>query len=384
MKLAIVGSRYFGAAAFEALRNDGNTIAQVIVPDADDRLAQSAHAASVPVHVLADPRIVPGEAIPDGVDLIVAAHTHARVSDEALERARLRGVGYHPSLLPRHRGIAAVEWTILSGDPIAGGSVYHLAEGWDRGAIAAQDWCFVAKGETARELWERALAPIGLDLLRRVVRHAAEHGALPAHPQDERFATRAPMIRPTVSLTEEGRAARASVVVTAIGSDRPGIVNTIAERAQGFGANWAGSRMANLAGAFAGIVHFEVPVQNAAPLAQALRDLESTGLNVAIAQSQTPAAPAGRRLVKLELAGLDRPGIVRELSRGLAEQGVSIDDLHTDILGGAASGEHLFKVKALLVVPEKVSSEALRTMLEKLATDMTLDLAFGEDATTAR
>ena len=41
---------------------------------------------------------------------------------------------------------------------IAGGSVYHLADGWDAGAIAAQDWCFVRKGETARELWERALA----------------------------------------------------------------------------------------------------------------------------------------------------------------------------------------------------------------------------------
>ena len=68
-----------------------------------------------------------------GTDLIVAARTHARVSDEALAHSRLGGVGYHPSLLPRHRGIAAVEWTIKEGDPIAGGSVYHLADGWDKG-----------------------------------------------------------------------------------------------------------------------------------------------------------------------------------------------------------------------------------------------------------
>jgi methionyl-tRNA formyltransferase len=108
MKVALVGSRYFGAAAFEALRNDGATIVQVVVPAPDDRLAQAASAAGVPVHVLANPKIVPGEAIPAGIDLIVAAHTHARVSDDALSRARLRGVGYHPSLLPRHRGIAAV------------------------------------------------------------------------------------------------------------------------------------------------------------------------------------------------------------------------------------------------------------------------------------
>jgi glycine cleavage system regulatory protein/folate-dependent phosphoribosylglycinamide formyltransferase PurN len=380
MRIVVVGSRYFGAAAFEAIRSDGVDIAQVVVPAADDRLAQAAQKADVAVHVLENPKIVPGEAIPDGVDLIVAAHTHARVSDEALARARLRGVGYHPSLLPRHRGIAAVEWTILSGDSIAGGSVYHLAAGWDRGAIAMQDWCFVAKGETARELWERALAPMGLDLLRRVVRHAAEHGELPAHPQDERFATRAPLIRSTVSLTEEGRAARASVVVTAIGADRPGIVNVLAERAQGFGANWAGSRMTNLAGQFAGIVHFDVPVANAAGLVQALRDLEASGLRVVIAQSETSTPPAGRRMVKLELAGLDRPGIVRELSRSLAERGVSIEDLHTEIVGGRNAGEHLFNVKALLVVPESVPTDALRSALDRLASEMTLDLAFGDGA----
>src|ERR1700712_997212 len=203
MKCVLVGSRYFGATVFEALRKEeGITIANVVAPAADDRLAVAARNAGVAVHVLENPKLVPGDAIAEGTTLILAAHTHARVSDEALARSRLGGVGYHPSLLPRHRGIAAVEWTILEGDAIAGGSVYHLADGWDAGAIAAQDWCFVAPGETARELWERALAPIGLALLARVVRHARDHGALPAHAQDPRFATRAPMIRRSVVLTE--------------------------------------------------------------------------------------------------------------------------------------------------------------------------------------
>jgi len=146
MKCVLVGSRYFGATVFEALRKEeGIEFAGVVAPAAaDDRLALAAQAAGVPVHVLANPKIVPGEAIAEGTDLILAAHTHARISDAALARSRLGGVGYHPSLLPRHRGIAAVEWTILEGDAIAGGSVYHLADGWDAGAIAAQDWCFVA------------------------------------------------------------------------------------------------------------------------------------------------------------------------------------------------------------------------------------------------
>ncbi|HLW12819.1 MAG TPA: formyltransferase family protein [Casimicrobiaceae bacterium] len=379
MKCTMVGSRYFGASVFEALREDGVEIARVVVPAADDRLAIAAQAAGVPVRVLDNPKAVPAGAIADGTDLIVAAHTHARVSDEALARSRLGGIGYHPSLLPRHRGIAAVEWTILSGDPVAGGSVYHLAQGWDAGATAAQDWCFVEKGETARELWERALAPMGLELLKRVVRHAALHGELPAHPQDERFATKAPMIRSTISLTEEGKAAHTSLVVTAIGADRPGIVSLLSERAQGFGANWAGSRMANLAGQFAGMVHFEVPAQNADPLAQALRGLEASGLRVVIARSETRPAPAGRRLVALELTGIDRPGIVRDLSCDLAERGVSIDDLYTEIVSDGASAEHRFKVKALLAVPDSLPNEALRRALAALATEMMVDIALDED-----
>jgi len=131
-----VVSLSFGATVFETLRADGADIAQVVAPAADDRLAIAAQKAGVPVHILANPKIVPGEAIAEGTGLIVAAHTHARVSNEALARSRLAGIGYHPSLLPRHRGIAAVEWTILESDPIAGGSVYHLADGWDAGAVA--------------------------------------------------------------------------------------------------------------------------------------------------------------------------------------------------------------------------------------------------------
>jgi glycine cleavage system regulatory protein len=241
-----------------------------------------------------------------------------------------------------------------------------------------QDWCFVAKDETARELWERALAPMGLELLKRVVRYAATHGALPALAQDERFATRAPMIRPTISITEEGHAARASLVVTAIGTDRPGLVSLLSERAQGFGANWAGSRMTNLAGQFAGIVHLDVAAQNAEPLAQALRGLETSGLRIVIAQSETPAAPPGRRIVSLELSGVDRPGIVRDLSRHLAENGISIDDLHTEIVDNGASAQHLFKVRAVLVVPETLTTEVLRAALDKLATEMMVDIALGE------
>lgn len=379
MKVTVVGSRYFGATVFDTLRKEGFDIVRVVAPAADDRLALAAQKAGVPVFVHDNPKIVTGEAIAEGTDLIVAAHTHARVMPDALARARLGGIGYHPSLLPRHRGIAAVEWTLLEGDPIAGGSVYHLADGWDAGAVAAQDWCFVAKGETARDLWERALAPMGLRLLTQVVRHAAGHGALPAFAQDERYATKAPMIRRSVSLTSDPKPTT-SLVVTAIGADRPGIVNLLSSRAQGFGANWAGSRMASLAGQFAGMVHFEVPAENADGLEKALQGLESSGLRVVIARSDATPAPAGRRIVKLDLVAADRPGIVRDLSASLAERGVSIDELHTEIVSHHAPGEHQFKVSALLVVPEKLSDDELRRVLDALASRMMVDIALGEHA----
>jgi methionyl-tRNA formyltransferase len=194
MRITLVGSRHFGVTTLNTLRQHGVDIVRVVVHDADDRLAAAARSAGIDVTVQADPKLVTSDEIAANTDLIVTAHSHARVSKEALAAAKLGGIGYHPSLLPRHRGIAAVEWTIKEGDPIAGGSIYHLADRMDAGAIAAQDWVFVKKGETARELWERALAPLGQRLLAEVIDYAKTHNTLPAKVQDEQFATKAPSL----------------------------------------------------------------------------------------------------------------------------------------------------------------------------------------------
>jgi methionyl-tRNA formyltransferase len=194
MRITLVGSRHFGVTTLQMLREHGVDVVRVVVADAEDRLAAMARAAGIEVVVQANPKLVVASEIAPATDLIVTAHSHARVGKEALAASRLGGIGYHPSLLPRHRGIAAVEWTIREKDPIAGGTVYHLADRMDAGAIAAQDWCFVGKDETARQLWERALAPMGQKLLADVIEYAKTHGALPARPQDEQFATKAPAL----------------------------------------------------------------------------------------------------------------------------------------------------------------------------------------------
>jgi methionyl-tRNA formyltransferase len=192
MRITLVGSRHFGVTTLQMLRQHDVDVVRVVVADTEDRLAAAARAAGIEVVVQANPKLVVAAEIAPATDLIVTAHSHARIGKDALAASRFGGIGYHPSLLPRHRGIAAVEWTIREKDPIAGGTVYHLADRMDAGAIAAQDWCFVGKDETARQLWERALAPMGQKLLAEVIEYAKAHDALPARPQDEQFATNAP------------------------------------------------------------------------------------------------------------------------------------------------------------------------------------------------
>ena len=378
LKCTLIGSRYFGATVLAQLLEDGHEVVRVVANSADDRLALAAQKAALPLTVLESPRKVPGEALKEDCDLIVAAHTHAFVTPEALARARIGAIGYHPSLLPRHRGIAAVEWTLLAGDPIAGGSIYHLDAGWDDGAIAAQDWCFVVKGESARDLWERALSPMGLRLIRQVVNHAAQQGKLPAHQQDPRFATKAPMIKRNVSLVPHDATLTTSLVITVLGRDRPGIVRMISDSVQGMAVNWADSRMTHYADQFAGVVHLQVSPEQADQVLANLRKQEAEGLSVQSARSDSPPVAAGNRMLRFELTGPDRPGIVRELSVGLAERGVSIEDLHTEIK--QESGQAQFKVRALLVVPQALSDDALRGVLEGLASQMMMDIGLDSPA----
>lgn len=133
------------------------------------------------------------EAIPAGCDLIVAAHCHDFISRKTRLRARLGALGYHPSLLPRHRGRSAIEWTLKMGEAVAGGTVYWLNETVDGGPIAAQEHCLVKPGETARALWGRGLAPLGLRLFSQVF-DALSRGELPRVPQDPALATWEPAL----------------------------------------------------------------------------------------------------------------------------------------------------------------------------------------------
>ena len=166
-----------------------------------------------------------------------------------------------------------------------------------------------------------------------------------------------------------------SLVITVIGPDRPGIVRMLADRGRAFDANWAESRMASLAGQFAGIVRWEVPSEKAESMIAALRELEASDLRIVIAQAPSAQAAGERRLVDLELVGHDRPGIVQEVSRALLDRDVSIEELETEFTSGAWSGEKMFKAVALLSVPHALTIETLQNALEDLANEFMVDLS---------
>lgn len=167
----------------------------------------------------------------------------------------------------------------------------------------------------------------------------------------------------------------ASLVVTLVGPDRPGIVEAVSAQAVAHGANWAESLMANLAGQFAGILHLHVPQERADDLARALQALAGPHIQVTVTRAETGQAAAPRR-VALSLIGHDRPGIIQAISAELARQGVSIATLQTAIVSGAMSGEQLFDMKARLEVPASVPAERIQESLEALATDLMVDLEF--------
>jgi glycine cleavage system regulatory protein len=160
------------------------------------------------------------------------------------------------------------------------------------------------------------------------------------------------------------------LVLTLLGPDRPGIVEAIAEPIARHGGNWLESRMAHLAGKFAGILRLEVPADREAGLVAALRGLEAAGLKLTIESGPAASAATGARTFVLELVGLDRPGIVREISRALAEHGVNIEELTTDRTTAAMSGELLFRSRARINVPAAVDPGRLRERLEQLAGDL--------------
>lgn len=167
---------------------------------------------------------------------------------------------------------------------------------------------------------------------------------------------------------------RAEIVLTLIGRDRPGLVDALAGVVASHGGNWEESRMARLAGKFAGVLRVTVQPEAALGLRQALAALEREGLKIAIELSEQPSAPDSGRHLRLDLVGNDREGIVREISRALATRNVNVEELDTSCEDAPMGGGRLFRAQALLRAPSDLGVEQLRTVLEALADDLMVEV----------
>lgn len=170
----------------------------------------------------------------------------------------------------------------------------------------------------------------------------------------------------------------AFLVLTVVGPDRPGLVSTLSATVAGRGGSWLDSEMAQLAGQFAGILLVSVPDADVAALAADLRALEGGELHLTVQPAARDEGPAARRALQLDLVCQDRPGIVRDLTRALAEQGVNIEELATAVRSAAFSGEQVFEASAVLRVPEAMAVDALRAVLDRLGDDLMADISVEE------
>ena len=168
------------------------------------------------------------------------------------------------------------------------------------------------------------------------------------------------------------------LVMTIIGPDRTGLVESVARVVAEHGGNWLESRMSRLGGEFAGILRIELPAGKQQSLLEALQKLQGAGLTVVVRPDDAKAPVTPGRPAKLEIVGHDRPGIVREIAHAWAAAGVNVEEFSSEIVSAPMSGEALFKAIARLQLPVRCDPVALKAELEKIAADLLVDVSFAE------
>jgi glycine cleavage system regulatory protein len=168
------------------------------------------------------------------------------------------------------------------------------------------------------------------------------------------------------------------LVMTIIGPDWPGLVDSVASLIAEHCGNWLESRMARLGGQFAGILRVEIPAQKEQLLISALGQLQKQGIRIVVHGDESNSVSQAVRLSLLDIVGQDRPGIVRQISHALASYGVNVEELQTECESAAMSGETLFRARAKLSIPRSCSVDEIRQQLERIAEDLIVEISFAE------
>ena len=169
-----------------------------------------------------------------------------------------------------------------------------------------------------------------------------------------------------------------SLILTLLGPDRPGLVDSVATLVKERDGNWLESRMSHLAGHFAGIVRVEVNDASVEDLTLQLQQLPD--LDIVVRRDGSGSTPEEFTTVWMELVGNDRPGIVSEITRVFADMQVNVEEFQTACTGAPNSGANLFHANAELRLPGGVSIDDLQKSLEAIAVDLMVDIKLAIDS----
>jgi glycine cleavage system regulatory protein len=176
---------------------------------------------------------------------------------------------------------------------------------------------------------------------------------------------------------EEG-AMQNPLVMTIIGKDRTGLVESLARLIADNGGNWLESRMCRLGGEFAGILRVQVPGDKEQSLVRALQAVHSEGLTVIIRPDEEIPSMGPTKGAALSLTGHDRPGIIYQISAALASQNINVEELESECFSAPMSGEMMFTAMARLQIPKSCVIADLRRQLEEIGGELMVDIAFTE------
>ena len=165
------------------------------------------------------------------------------------------------------------------------------------------------------------------------------------------------------------------LIMTVLGSDRPGLVSSLADTVARHGGNWLESRMARLAGQFAGIVRIECPVGQRGRTARRTPAHRASPVSPSRPCANPSEEPVKRRTLVVDVVGNDRPGIVRDLSAAIAKAGGNVEELTTGLESAPMSGHPMFRAHGVISIPENAETSALTTAIESLGGDLTVDVS---------
>ena len=165
-----------------------------------------------------------------------------------------------------------------------------------------------------------------------------------------------------------------SYVITFIGDDRPGLVEQVSSVIENNQGSWHERRLSQLGGKFAGIVLVSLPSESGESLEADLKALSSSGLSVRVTPSSSILEHGNYREITLTVMGPDRLGIVREISRALAERRINVVEMDSHVGSAAMSAEMIFKARIDAQIPQDTDMDDLHDTLDEIANHMTLEI----------